>query len=257
MKIRPYGPNSSLLADCNVMANSFVLITGAAKRIGRSLALAAASLGYDIALHWGTSAQQAQQTADEIRQLGVQVLLLQADLNNPAEAASLIPAVQKQGDLFALVNNASIFEPGDLEQTTWENWNRHLMINVSAPFLLSQAFVKALGPQQSGRIINLLDYRALRTDPNHLAYTISKAALASLTHNLAVACAPLVTVNGIALGAVLPPSSATANESVLDAVPARRWADLHEVDQTFAFLLEGPSYITGQIIHVDGGRHLV
>jgi pteridine reductase len=108
-----------------------------------------------------------------------------------------------------------------------------------------------------GRIVNILDWRALRPGRDHLPYTISKSALAALTQSLAAALAPQITVNALALGAILPPSDGSDTTGLLQFVPVRRWASLDEVDEALLFLLEGPAYITGEILHVDGGRHLV
>jgi NAD(P)-dependent dehydrogenase (short-subunit alcohol dehydrogenase family) len=159
--------------------------------------------------------------------------------------------------LFALVNNASVFEPQGWEDTSLELWNRSLAVNLTAPFLLSQAFARSLEPGRNGRIINLIDWRALRPGPDHLPYTISNSALAALTHSLAIALAPRITVNGLALGAILPPSNGAPAKVNLEQIPAHRWAKLEEVGQALVFLLDGPAYITGEIIHIDGGRHLV
>ena len=158
-------------------------------------------------------------------------MILQADLDDPQQAAGLIPRALEHGPLFALVNNASIFEPLTWDKTSLESWERHLRVNLTAPFLLSQAFARSLPEGASGRIVNLLDWRALRPGADHLPYTISKAALAALTQSLAVALAPRVTVNGLALGAILPPSDGGATKAVLENVPARRWAELDEVSQ--------------------------
>jgi NAD(P)-dependent dehydrogenase (short-subunit alcohol dehydrogenase family) len=156
-----------------------------------------------------------------------------------------------------LINNASIFEPLDWTETRLEDWNRHLAVNLTAPFLLSQAFARTLPKEEHGRIVNLLDWRALRPGADHLPYTISKAALAALTRSLAIAFAPRISVNGLALGAILPPKGGGSSEDILRNIPARRWARLEEVDQALLFLLSGPAYITGEVIHIDGGRHLV
>jgi NAD(P)-dependent dehydrogenase (short-subunit alcohol dehydrogenase family) len=169
----------------------------------------------------------------------------------------LVPRALEYGSLFALVNNASIFEPLTWEHTGLEAWEHHLRVNLTAPFLLSQAFARSLPEEASGRIVNLLDWRALRPGADHLPYTVSKAALAALTQSLAAALAPQVTVNGLALGAILPPSDGAAVQSILEKVPARRWADLDEVGQALLFLLAGPAYLTGDILYLDGGRHLV
>jgi NAD(P)-dependent dehydrogenase (short-subunit alcohol dehydrogenase family) len=234
-----------------------VLITGAARRVGRALALAVAAAGGDLIIHFSQSQPEAESARDQVIALGRRAVILQADLNDPQQVADLIPRALKHGPLFALVNNASIFEPLTWEDTTLERWERHMRVNLTAPFLLSQAFARSLPSDAAGRIINLLDWRALRPAADHLPYTISKAALAALTHSLAAALAPRVTVNGLALGAILPPSDGAAVNTILEKVPARRWAELDEVAQALLFLLDGPAYLTGDILYLDGGRHLV
>ncbi len=239
------------------LEGKLVLITGAAQRIGRTLALAVARAGADVIIHYDRSHTEAENTRAEVQALGRKAHLLKADFNHPDQASELFSRARERGPLFALVNNASIFEPLTWETTDIESWNRHMMVNLTVPFLLSQAFARSLGPEGSGRIVNLLDWRALRPGLNHLPYTISKAALAALTQALAYALAPRVTVNGLALGAILPPSQGAAPRNILDHVPAQRWGSPEEVGQALVFLLDGPDYITGETLHVDGGRHLV
>ncbi len=234
-----------------------ILITGAGQRIGRHLAISLAREGADIVIHYGQSDLPARQVATEIEALGRKAWLVQADLKDPQAAAAVVPNVLEKTSLFALINNAAVFEPLSWADTSLESWQRHLNVNLTAPFLLSQAFAAALKPDTSGRIINLLDWRALRPTGDHFPYTISKAALAALTCSLAVALAPAITVNGIALGAILPPSDGAAADKLLASVPAKRWADLDEVTRSVLFLLDGPAYITGEIVHLDGGRHLI
>jgi NAD(P)-dependent dehydrogenase (short-subunit alcohol dehydrogenase family) len=243
------------------MQSQNILITGAGRRIGRELALAAAQAGANVAIHYYTSAESAEQTAREIRSLGRKAVTLCADLAQVEHLPVLIEMAERElGHLSALVNNASIFEPLDWESTTLGDWERHLRVNLTAPFILSQTFARRLPPSASGRIINILDWRALRPGADHLPYTISKAALAALTRSLAQALAPHITVNGLALGAILPPAdqNSTKNLShILANVPAARWANMDEVTAAFVFLLYGPAYLTGEILHLDGGRHLV
>jgi NAD(P)-dependent dehydrogenase (short-subunit alcohol dehydrogenase family) len=234
-----------------------VLITGAARRIGRSLALAVARAGGNVVVHYGQSEQDAQRLQSEIENLGQKACLLSADLADPEQVTALVARALEFGPLYALVNNASVFTPLTWDNTLLADWNRTMQINLTAPFLLSQAFAHSLPPDAHGRIVNLLDWRALRPGPDHFPYTISKAALAALTRSLAAALAPRVTVNGLALGAILKPTDGAASEGILDQVPAGRWASLDEVDRALLFLLDGPEYITGEIIHVDGGRHLL
>ena len=234
-----------------------VLITGGAHRVGKALSLAVAGAGGDVILHYGRSASQAIETQAEIEKLGRTAYLLQADLNDANQVIPLMEAAFALAPLDALVNNASIFEPLSWQDASLESWNRHLMINLTAPFLLSQAFAKKLSLQKEGRIVNILDWRALKPGADHLPYTISKAGLAALTESMAQALGPASTVNGIALGAILPPSDGGSGDETVRGIPMPRWANLEEVQQTLLFLLAGPRYITGEIIHVDGGRHLV
>lgn len=234
-----------------------ILITGAARRIGRSMALAIARAGGTVIIHYGHSEEDARTLLDTISELGGSAHLLQADLGDLEQTAQLITRAYKFGKLDALVNNASIFEPIDWKTTDLDSWNRHISINLTSPFLLCQAFANQLPPGQPGQIINILDWRALRPGVDHLPYTISKAGLAALTRSLAISLAPNIRVNAIAFGAILPPSDGADTTDILKNVPAGRWADLEEVTQTLFFLLDGPPYITGEIIHLDGGRHLV
>jgi NAD(P)-dependent dehydrogenase (short-subunit alcohol dehydrogenase family) len=234
-----------------------ILITGAARRVGRALALAVAQAGGTVILHFGSSSAEADETRADIQNAGGSAHLLQGDLRETARVASLIEQARRIGPLYALVNNASIFEQLSVSNTSLEDWERHMAINLTAPFLLSQAFAAAHEPGTRGRIVNLLDWRSLRPGADHFPYTISKAGLAALTRSLAIALAPDITVNGLALGAILPPSSGGDTRSILDPVPAGRWAELDEVTRALLFLLTGPEYITGEIIHIDGGRHLV
>ncbi|MCK9547668.1 MAG: SDR family oxidoreductase [Sphaerochaeta sp.] len=232
----------------------YTLITGAAKRVGRAIALHLAEHGHDIAVHYHHSLGDAETLKGEIEALGRKALLVQADLGQSEEAGTIITSILEVGRVRAVVNNASIFEQFDLRTTTVDAWQRHLAVNLTAPLLISQAYAET---GTGGRIVNLLDWRVARSDPNHLPYAVSKAALEALTRNLAVALAPAFQVNGLALGAVLPPSDGRDVAHLLKDVPSHRWADLSEVGEAVRFLLDGPAYITGEVITIDGGRHLV
>jgi pteridine reductase len=234
------------------------LVTGGGKRLGRAFAEALASHGASVAVHFGTSAKGAEEVVNLAHSLGVEAVALQADLLYADQSASLMERAKNSlGKVDLLINNASIFEPLTLHETTHEAWERHMAINLTAPFLLSQAFARQLG-DAAGVIVNLLDWRALRPGADHFPYTISKAGLAALTRSLAVALAPNIRVNGLALGAILPPSHAGADpDTVLRGVPIARWATLEETVQAMLFLLAGPNYVTGEILHLDGGRHLI
>lgn len=239
----------------NQLSDKSILITGAAKRVGKMFALACARAGANVIIHHGHSLKEAESLRDEIASLGRSAWVLTCDLSQPQAVSQLITQANQISPLYALVNSASIFENVSFQETTLENWDRHFAINLTAPFLLSQAFAKHT---THGRIVNILDWRALRPQADHFPYTITKSALAAMTKSLAVALAPNITVNGLALGAILPPAdSASPNDKVIEAVPAKRWSEAGEIEEALLFLLSGPTYITGEIIHLDGGRHLV
>lgn len=244
------------MMDSLPLSGKTVLITGAARRIGRALALACAREGADLVLHYRGSEREIRLLEEEIASFGRKAWALQADLQDAGHAQRLVEQAASLRPLYALVNNASIFESLKAADTTVEQWDRHLAVNLRAPFLLSQAFARQVPSGAQGRIINLLDWRALRPGFDHFPYTISKAGLAALTSALALSLAPDITVNGLALGAILPPSGQSASEQLIKRVPAARWGSVEDVEQALIFLLTGPSYITGEIIHVDGGRHL-
>jgi NAD(P)-dependent dehydrogenase (short-subunit alcohol dehydrogenase family) len=238
------------------LRNKTVLITGAARRVGRILALGCAQAGAEVIIHHGHSPDEARKTREEIEALGGRAWTLESDLGEPVETAEVISQANDLSPLYALVNSAAIFKPLSPAATTLDDWQRHLSINLTAPFLLSQAFARELPTGAEGRIVNILDWRATHPGGDHFPYTVSKAALAAMTQSLAVALAPRINVNGLALGAVLPPSDGDASPEVIRRVPLGRWAKTDEVQQALVFLLAGPAYITGEIIHVDGGRHL-
>jgi len=176
-------------------------------------------------------------------------------LSDSSQTQNLIPLINRSTLIHYLVNSAAIFESLSFDSASLADWNRHHAINLTAPFLLSQAFARQA--EDGARIINILDWRALRPGADHFPYTISKSALAAMTRSMAVALAPKIIVNGLALGAILPPSDGNASPDIVRNVPLKRWAAEGEVEQALLFLLTCPEYITGEIIHVDGGRHLV
>ena len=234
-----------------------VFISGGAHRIGRLIALSAASLGANIVLHFGKSEQEAEETAEEIKKFGSQVLSIQQDLAEQEKIKDLISEISKKWPLHILVNNASIFASLSFMETKLDDWERHIQINLTAPFLLSQAFAEQYNYGNGGKIINLLDWRAFRPGKDHFPYTISKSGLVGLTKAMAVSLAPRISVNGLALGAILPPVGGGNDEKIISPVPMQRWALQEELEDTIKFLLTAPDYITGEVIHLDGGRHLV
>ncbi len=251
------GYNRAVLSEPDLHGHT-ALVTGAGRRLGRAFAEALAAHGASVAVHFGLSAAEAEGVVEAIRWGGGQAVALGADLAQRDEARALVErAAAALGDIDLLVNNASIFEPIGVAETTPEAWDRHLAINLTAPFLISQAFARHRAGRP-GAIVNLLDWRALRPGADHFPYTVAKAALASMTRGLAVALAPSIRVNGLALGAILPPPGATEHDpALISAVPLARWGRVDEVVHALLFLLGGPDFITGAILHLDGGRHLV
>lgn len=239
----------------NDLKGKTILITGAARRVGKIFALACGRAGANVIIHHGHSPDEAIALQDEIASLGTSAWVLPCDLSLPDSVSQLISQANQLSPLYALVNSASIFENLSFQETSLEDWEKHFAINLTAPFLLSQAFAKHT---TQGRIVNILDWRALRPGTDHFPYTITKSALASMTKSLAIALAPNITVNGLALGAILPPADKpSTNDKIIENVPAKRWAEPKEVEDALVFLLTCPTYITGEIIHLDGGRHLV
>ena len=239
------------------LENKTIFISGGARRIGKEIALACALAGASIILHHGHSDDEAEDTAQRITHIGRKAAIIKADFSQPDEALKTITdKLIGVDNLYGLINNASLFEPISFSQTTRLQWQTHMDINLTMPFLLSQYFAKKLAGRK-GRIINMLDWRALRPGKDHFPYTITKSALASMTKAMALALSPEICVNGLALGAILPPADGGKTEKIIQPVPMGRWANMDEVTDTILFLLTGPEYITGEIIHLDGGRNLV
>lgn len=235
------------------------LITGAAVRIGRAIAIDLAKAGMNVCLHYGRSEKEAQQTKDEVEASGVRATIVSADLNDPVAAATTIVdhCHSEFGQIDVLINNASIFKSGSLTSTDESDWDRHQTINLKAPFFLSQAFIRQLESGQPAAIINLLDWKAERPQTGHLAYTISKSGLLSLTKSLALELSPYVRVNGIALGAIIPPEPLPEGyeDRILKNVPLQRHADAEEVTRTVRYILE-TDFLQGSVIDLTGGEHL-
>jgi pteridine reductase len=234
------------------------LVTGAGKRVGRSLAIALGEAGCRVAVHYGNSGHDAEETASFIRDLGTDAITVQADLENPVEIERAVTeVVGSVGPVEILVNNASIFEKVPLNETDVELWDRHFAVNARAPFLLAQGMSRTLPADSLGKIINLNDWRTAR--PTRFAYGVSKSALSGLTRSLAVALAPSIQVNEISLGAILPPSDIPVNrprdQIQTDLGPADRMGTLEEVSQAMMMLISN-DFITGESIFVDGGRHI-
>jgi NAD(P)-dependent dehydrogenase (short-subunit alcohol dehydrogenase family) len=234
------------------------LVTGGAKRLGRAIALALAEAGFDVALHYASSAAEAEATAAAIRALGRRAATLRADLSREAEVIPLVPAaIESVGPVGVLVNNASTFVRDEVGDATRESWDLHMEPNLRAPFVLTQGFAKALPAGAEGVVLNLLDQRVWSLTPHFVSYTLSKAGLWALTRSLALALAPRIRVVGIGPGPALP--SPRQSQAQFDrqcaSVPLRRGTSPEEVGRAAIALLALPS-VTGQMLALDGGQHL-
>ena len=235
------------------------LVTGAARRVGRAIALELARAGCDVAVHCRLSDKDAAQLVDEIRDMGRRAVVVAGDLADPESPNRAVAQVVRDLDrLDVLVNNASVFEMRPLEQADAAAWERILRINTIAPALLAQAAAPFMRQAGAGRIVNLIDILAERPIKRHGPYCASKAALAALTRSLALELAPEITVNGIAPGiAVFPENYDEDLRRRLTAkVPLKRTGSPEQIAALVRFLVTEGDYITGQIIAVDGGMSL-
>ncbi len=231
------------------------LVTGAAKRLGRAIALALAREGVDVVLHFRSSREEAEQAADSAREMGRKAWVLQADLADPNEAGSLVErAIAQAGPLDFLVNSASLFPGGRLLDTPSQDVHSLIDVNAVAPLYAARRFV---GQGRSGAIVNLLDARIEDYDREHFAYHLSKRMLYDLTRMMALEFAPIVRVNGVAPGLVLAPEGKDIDylESLRHTNPLHAFGAAEDVTSAVLFLLKS-DFVTGQVVFVDGGRNL-
>lgn len=234
------------------------LVTGAGRRIGRAIAIGLARHGWRVAIHYNASDADARAVAELIEADGGQCALVRGDLTADAELAGLVDrAAAAIGPLTCLVNNASVFERDEVTTTTRESWDRHMQVNLWAPFVLAQAFAARLPAGWSGHVINIVDQRVWNLTPHFTSYTVSKAALWTLTQTMALSLAPRIRVNAVGPGPTLPSprQSETQFRRQWSMLPLARPASPEEVAEAVRFLLDAPS-LTGQMIAVDGGQHL-
>jgi pteridine reductase len=239
------------------LAGRWALVTGGAKRIGRTIARALAERGANVAVHYHTSAAEADAVVQELTGLGVQAMALGADLGQSAEVQALARAAEaRTGGLTLLVNNASNYLRVPFADLTEEVWDASLDVNLKAPFLLSHAIGLAMKQRGDGAIVNLADWAGERPYQKYLPYCVSKAGIICLTKALAKELAPEVRVNAVAPGPVLPPDdmSEQEREAVVRATPLRRFGTPEDVARCVCFLAADAGFSTGSLYHVDGGR---
>jgi NAD(P)-dependent dehydrogenase (short-subunit alcohol dehydrogenase family) len=233
-----------------------MLVTGGAKRIGRAIALAAAAEGFDIAIQYRTGEKEAADVVREISAMGRRAVALFCDLSHTETVGHLMrQATEAMGQVDVLVNNASIFRESRLMDFDMAELDSEIRVNAFSPLLLSRAFVEQT---ERGTIINLLDSRINAYDKIHVAYHLSKRMLYDITRMLALELAPGVRVNGVAPGLILPPPGEddTYLERHRKENPLARYGSVGEIADTVLFLVKNP-FVTGQIVFVDGGRHLL
>lgn len=235
------------------------LVTGAARRVGRAIALALADRGMDIVVHYKGSAPEARATAEAVERLGRRAVTIQADLAQPEEVEALVDrALETFGTIDVLVNSAALFHRTPLEKLTGQEWDQFLRVNLIGPFLLARRLGLLMRQRGEGKIVNIADIAGIRPWTDFLPYSVSKGALITLTQGLARALAPEVQVNAVAPGSVLLPEEYgdREREALVRATPLKRIGDPTDVAKTVVFLLEGSDFITGQVVVVDGGRSI-
>ncbi|SMO52859.1 SDR family oxidoreductase [Ruegeria faecimaris] len=244
------------------------LVTGAGIRLGRAMALYLAGRGYDVAVHYASSEQEASKVVAEIRALGCDAVALQADLLEEASVAALLPRASEAlgGPITCLVNNASIFEYDNIHTATRQSWDRHMNSNLRAPFVLTQAMAEqglepetddAGEPLATGLIVNMVDMRVRKLTPEFMSYTVAKMGLWALTRTAAQALTPAIRVNAIGPGPTM--QGHRQSEDHFKAQRANtileRGSNPSDITAALGYFLDAHA-VTGQILCVDGGQHL-
>lgn len=237
-----------------------MLVTGAGVRVGRAIAVALGHAGAQVAAHYNRSEEGVEETLAAVRADGNRAEKFRCDLSDPAQAAALVDQVEAGlGPVHALVNSAALFERADLVDTSVESLDRQWSVNARAPYLLTQAVARKMLARDGGHVVNVVDIGgAITAWAHYSAYCMTKAALASLTRCLALELAPKIRVNAVAPGTVLPPEAMDARtlDAIREKIPLQRFGSAQDVAETVLFLIAGPTFITGQILAVDGGRSL-
>ena len=248
---------SGAASEAKPLAGSVALVTGGARRIGRSIALALAQAGASVGVHYNTSEADARLTVEAVREAGAESVALQADLSRVDSIRPLVAALAESlGPADILINNAAIFDPVPWDKITEADWDRFLNINLKAQFFLAQAVAPGMKERGQGTIVNLASVGGLRAWPSYIPYGVSKAGLIHLTRLLARALAPEVRVNAIAPGTI-EFGELDGNRKKPKGVPLSRPGRGEEIAATALFLCTSATYVTGQLFVVDGGASLV
>lgn len=242
------------------MTQARALITGAGRRLGQAMAEALGARGYFVAVHYRSSREGAQETLDAICAAGGSGALVQADLGDEDSVSGLVAkAVEAAGGpLGLLVNNASAFEGDEFGDHTRAGWDLHMNVNLRAPVRLSQMFAAQVGPEDKALIVNLIDQRVWKLNPTFFSYTLSKSALWAATQTMAQSLAPNIRVNAIGPGPTMRNARQSADDfrKQVEATLTREGSSPEEIVRALIYLIDANA-VTGQMIAVDGGQHLV
>jgi pteridine reductase len=238
------------------LKDKVVLVTGAARRVGRTIAMHFADRGAAVVVHYNRSGAEAESLAAEIERAGGRALTFGANLESVAEIERMVSEVLSAFDV--LVNCASVFYRKPIEEVTEHDWDVNLNTNLKAPFFLSKFAGAAMRRQGAGKIVNIGDWAGIRPYNNYLPYTVSKSGLIGLTRSLAKAFAPEVQVNCVALGPVMPPEDYSEEETarLVAGTLTKQLGSAEDVARAVMFLCEGTDFATGATLLLDGGRLL-
>jgi NAD(P)-dependent dehydrogenase (short-subunit alcohol dehydrogenase family) len=245
--------------DKRPLENQIALVTGAGRRIGRSIALTLARAGANIIVNYHESKKEAAATAREVAELSVESLLVQADVSRLSQVQTMFRAVRKRfGRLDILVNNAAIFFPSSWDRLREDDWDRILAINLKGTFFCAQAAARLMMRRKRGSIINISSLGGLQAWPHYIHYCASKAAVISLTRSLAKALAPHIRVNSVAPGTILFPDERpdARIKGVIRSTPLRKAGRPEDIAEMVLFLATRSDFITGQVFVVDGGKSI-
>ena len=247
-----------IIETSSLVDKGTALVTAAGRRIGKAIALDLGQQGYNVAVHFHTSRAEAEDVADQICQSGVNAKSFQADLSDTESVQRLLPDIaQNLGPVTCLVNNASVFEPDDVDTLTADSWDAHHDVNLRAPTLLARAFADQLPNETQGNIINMIDERVWRPNPQFMSYYASKFGMWGLTQTMAQGFGAKIRVNGIGPGPTLKNTRQTDAQfaEVQNRLPLGYGPTLADICRTLRFILCTPS-LTGQMIALDCGQHL-
>jgi len=241
-----------------MIKNKNLLITGAATRVGKAIAIRFAERGWNIAIHYFRSSSNARKLKKIIEQRWVKATLIKADLKNPKQVEKILPLAKRRlGTIDCLINNAALFEKDDILNFTTKSWNDHLNINLFAPAILTKQFAKQASKKNISNIINIIDQRIFNLTPFFMSYTISKSGLQTLTKTMAMRLGPNIKVNGIAPGPTIKSKRQTDKhfKNQVKSTLLKQSVHLDDICNAIELLIENNS-ITGQIIAVDSGQNL-